>query len=114
MMSWFELFKAPTRIEDKTTCEHCGQQLPESTPVYRKTKVFELKFEILEAIEALSEQGEATSGGVKDWINENSIHTVSASRLSQAITELVNQGMVARRRPVPYRKGVVVLERVKQ
>tara|TARA_R100000808_G_scaffold25096_1_gene61862 strand:+ start:2750 stop:3097 length:348 start_codon:yes stop_codon:yes gene_type:complete len=111
-MAWFKLFKAPTSLPPKTHCECCGQKLSNPEPRERRTKWSELNVAILEAVKTLSKQGEITSGGVLNWINENTPHRTSASTLSQAITRLEQQGTLIRKKPVPYRKGVVVLEMV--
>ena len=46
---------------------------------------------------------------LKDELENRGLN-IQSSRLSQIITSLVNDGLITREKPVPYRKGVVLLQ----
>tara|TARA_A100001037_G_scaffold139155_1_gene126154 strand:+ start:1774 stop:2814 length:1041 start_codon:yes stop_codon:yes gene_type:complete len=46
---------------------------------------------------------------LKESLEKKGIH-IQSSRLSQVITSLVDDGLILRKKPVPYKKGVVLLQ----
>ena len=77
----------------------------------KRISTAEAKQEILDVMDSLwSEKTEkARVSELRDGLADRDM-VFSPSRLSQIITSMVNDDLIVRKRPVPYEKGVVILE----
>ena len=77
----------------------------------KRMPITETKKRIMEEMRELVEDysSEIPVYALKESLEKKGIH-IQSSRLSQVITSLVDDGLILRKKPVPYKKGVVLLQ----